>query len=116
MENKHCAQCREAIGANERGVRLVRADMDFHADCWAALHVTMQQDYELRTQDGGIVALLVPYHRTQVGAWLPSSEDDATGDPDAVPAADDLVDGAAGAAGAAGAVGTVGAEPLSVAS
>ena len=107
MENKHCAQCREAIGANERRVRLVRADMDFHADCWAALHVTMQHDYELRTQDGGIVALLVPYHRTQVSAWLPSSEEEAAGDPDAVAAADDLADEAAGAAEV---------EPLSVAS
>src|SRR4051794_20027891 len=76
MDNKHCAQCREVIGANERRVRLVRADMDFHADCWAALHVTMQQDYESRTQDGGIVALLVPYHRTQVGAWLPPLADE----------------------------------------
>jgi hypothetical protein len=76
MENNGCAQCREPIGANERRVRLVRADMEFHAKCWAALHVTMQQDYELRSQDGGIVALLVPYHRTQVGAWLPSRVDD----------------------------------------
>jgi hypothetical protein len=107
MENKHCAQCREAIGANERRVRLVRADMDFHADCWAALHVTMQQDYELRTQDGGIVALLVPYHRTQVSAWLPSAEEDAAGVADAVAAADALVDEAAEVAEV---------EPLSVAS
>ena len=76
MENNHCAQCREAIGANDRRVRLVRADMDFHAGCWATLHVTVQQDYESRTQDGGIVALLVPYHRTQVGAWLPSLAND----------------------------------------
>ena len=107
MENKHCAQCREAIGANERRVRLVRADMDFHADCWAALHVTMQQDYELRTQDGGIVALLVPYHRTQVSAWLPSCEEDAAGVADAVAAADALVDEA---------VEVAEVEPLSVAS
>jgi hypothetical protein len=83
MENSRCAQCRDIIGADERRVRLVRADMEFHADCWAALHVSMQQDYELRTQDGGIVALLVPYHRTQVGAWLPShagEADDADGE------------------------------------
>lgn len=91
MENKHCAQCREVIAANERRVRLVRADMDFHADCWAALHVTMQRDYELRTQDGGIVALLVPYHRTQVGAWLPPHADSA-----------DAADGEATADGGAG--------------
>src|SRR3954467_2365744 len=95
MDNKHCAQCREVIGANERRVRLVRADMDFHADCWAALHVTMQRDYESRTQDGGIVALLVPYHRTQVGAWLPPHADCA----DAADAADaeaaDAADGEA---------------------
>ena len=77
MENNRCAQCRDIIGADVRRVRLVRADMEFHADCWAALHVSMQQDYELRTQDGGIVALLVPYHRTQVGAWLPSHAEDA---------------------------------------
>jgi len=92
MDNKHCAQCREVIGANERRVRLVRADMDFHADCWAALHVTMQQDYESRTQDGGIVALLVPYHRKQVGAWLPRHDADAADadatDADAADAAD----------------------------
>lgn len=95
MDNKHCAQCREVIGANERRVRLVRADMDFHADCWAALHVTMQQDYESRTQDGGIVALLVPYHRKQVGAWLPphaadaADAADAAGAPDAAGEADE---------------------------
>lgn len=85
MENNHCAQCREAIGANDRRVRLVRAGMDFHAGCWATLHVTVQQDYESRSQDGGIVALLVPYHRTQVGAWLPSLANDADD-------ADDTVD------------------------
>src|SRR3954453_14583815 len=88
MDNKHCAQCREVVGANERRVRLVRADMDFHADCWAALHVTMQQDYESRTQDGGIVALLVPYHRTQVGAGLPPHAADARDPADAADAAD----------------------------
>ena len=53
------------------------------------------------------MALLVPYHRTQVSAWLPSSEEEAAGDPDAVAAADDLTDEAAGAAEV---------EPLSVAS
>ncbi|MFL6131732.1 MAG: hypothetical protein ACJ72A_02955 [Nocardioidaceae bacterium] len=89
MDNKHCAQCREVVGANERRVRLVRADMDFHADCWAALHVTMQQDYESRTQDGGIVALLVPYHRTQVGAWLPPHDADAADAADAAGEADE---------------------------
>jgi hypothetical protein len=77
MENTACAQCREPIGVNDRRVRLVRADMEFHAKCWAALHVSMQRDYELRSQDGGIVALLVPYHRTQVGAWLPAPPDSA---------------------------------------
>src|SRR3954447_9015398 len=106
MDNKHCAQCREVIGANDRRVRLVRADMDFHADCWAALHVTMQQDYESRTQDGGIVALLVPYHRKQVGAWLP---------PPAADAAADAAD-AAGEADAADAAGEADEPGLPVAS
>lgn len=77
MENNACAQCREVIGVNDRRVRLVGAALDFHAKCWSALHVSMQRDYELRSQDGGIVALLVPYHRTQVGAWLPSHPDNS---------------------------------------
>jgi hypothetical protein len=106
MENHRCAQCREPIGADERRVRLVRAEMDFHAHCWAALHVTVQRDYELRTQDGGIVALLVPYHRTQVGAWLPSGPDGPDGP--------DGLDGADGPDGAEAA--DVEAGPLSVAS
>jgi len=79
MENNACAQCREVIGVDDRRVRLVGADLDFHAKCWSALHVSMQRDYELRSQDGGIVALLVPYHRTQVGAWLPSHPDSPDG-------------------------------------
>jgi hypothetical protein len=116
MENNHCAQCREAIGANDRRVRLVRAGMDFHAGCWATLHVTVQQDYESRSQDGGIVALLVPYHRTQVGAWLPSLANDADDADDADNADDaDDADDAANPCDAEVAEGTeVG--PLSVAS
>jgi hypothetical protein len=57
-------------------VRLIRAEMQFHADCWAVLHLNVQREYELRAQDEGISALLVPYNRSQVGAWLPSEVDD----------------------------------------
>jgi hypothetical protein len=61
-------------------VRLPRADMSFHGDCWAVLHLNVQREYELRAQDQGVVALLLPYNRAQVSAWLPSdAEEEAEG-------------------------------------
>lgn len=61
-------------------VRLPRADMSFHGDCWAVLHLNVQREYELRAQDEGVVALLLPYNRAQVSAWLPSdAEEEAEG-------------------------------------
>jgi len=60
-------------------VRLARADLAFHADCWAILNLNVQRDYELRAQDQGLAALLGPYNRSGTAAWLPpeSPVDDA---------------------------------------
>jgi hypothetical protein len=52
-------------------VRLARANLTFHADCWAILNLNVQREYELRAQDEGLAALLGPYHRGGSAAWLP---------------------------------------------
>jgi hypothetical protein len=59
-------------------VRLARADMNFHGDCWAILLLNVQREYELKAQGEGLVALLGPYHRAQAAAWLPAADTDDT--------------------------------------
>jgi hypothetical protein len=61
-------------------VRLARADMNFHGDCWAILLLNVQREYELKAQGEGLVALLGPYHRAQAAAWLPAADPDDADD------------------------------------
>src|SRR3954453_12631518 len=71
VEHHRCAQCRNPIRGRQAMVRLARADLTFHADCWAILNLNVQREYEIRAQDEGLAALLGPYHRGQTAAWLP---------------------------------------------
>ena len=82
MEDNRCAQCRKAIRGRQAVVRLARADMSFHGDCWVILTLNVQQEYELRAQDEGLAALLGPYNRSETGSWLPT--DDAADEADEV--------------------------------
>jgi hypothetical protein len=58
-------------------VKLARADMSFHGDCWATLHSSVQQAYVDRVRDEGLGSLLEPYQRTQMASWLPEAAIDA---------------------------------------
>jgi hypothetical protein len=71
VEHHRCAQCRNPIRGRQAMVRLARAGLTFHADCWAILNLNVQREYELRAQDEGLAALLGPYHRGGTAAWLP---------------------------------------------
>lgn len=77
MEHNRCAQCRNPIRGRQAMVRLARADMSFHADCWAILNLNVQREYELRAQDEGLTALLGPYNRAEPAAWLPGEVEGA---------------------------------------
>jgi hypothetical protein len=74
VEHHRCAQCRNPIRGRQALVRLARADLCFHADCWAILNLNVQREYELRALDEGLAALLGPYHRGVTAAWLPVEE------------------------------------------
>jgi hypothetical protein len=76
VEHNRCAQCRNPIRGRQAMVRLARADMSFHGDCWAILNLNVQREYELRAQDEGLDALLGPYNRTETGSWLPTDDTD----------------------------------------
>jgi hypothetical protein len=78
VEHDRCAQCRNPIQGRQSMVRLARADMNFHGDCWAILLLNVQREYELKAQGEGLVALLGPYHRAQAAAWLPAADTDDT--------------------------------------
>jgi hypothetical protein len=77
VEHARCAQCRNPIRGRQKAVHLARADMDFHVDCWHGLHAHVQQVYVERIQEQGMVALIQPYHRDQMAAWLPEAAIDA---------------------------------------
>ena len=74
MEYNRCAQCRNPIGGRQAMVRLARADMSFHGDCWAILTLNVQREYDLRAQGECLGALLAPYNRTETGSWLPTDD------------------------------------------
>ncbi|MEO5709671.1 MAG: hypothetical protein ABIQ59_07605 [Nocardioidaceae bacterium] len=47
--------------------------MTFHADCWVLLHSTVQGDYLARYEAEGVSALVTPYSRIAMAAWLPDA-------------------------------------------
>lgn len=73
VEHARCAQCRNPIRGRQPRVRLARAEMTFHADCWQSLHAAVQADYARRAREEGIAALLGPYQRTEMASWLPEA-------------------------------------------
>jgi hypothetical protein len=77
VKQNSCAQCGNPIEGRQAVVRLVRADLTFHGDCWTVLNLTVQREYEERAQGQGLVALLDPYRRARVNAWLPTGPDAA---------------------------------------
>jgi len=77
MERIRCAHCRNPIRGRQASVKHAAADMSFHSDCWAGLHATLQEDYLRRASEEGVAALLQPYDRTRLAAWLPQAAVDA---------------------------------------
>lgn len=73
MEHARCAHCRNPVRSRQARVRLARAEMTFHADCWLSLHAAVQADYARRSREEGIAALLGPYQRTEMASWLPEA-------------------------------------------
>ena len=73
MEHTRCAQCRNPIRGRQAMVRHSRAEMTFHADCWMALHATVQADYVKRAEHDGVAALIDPYQRAEMASWLPEA-------------------------------------------
>jgi hypothetical protein len=73
VEHVRCAQCRNPIRGRQSMVRHARAQMIFHADCWASLHAEVQAAYVARAHDDGVGALLDPYSRAEMAAWLPEA-------------------------------------------
>lgn len=71
MEHNRCAHCRNPIRGRQPQVRHVGASMDFHLDCWMALHAHVQRDYLTRVQAEGLGELLLPYGRAKRAGWLP---------------------------------------------
>jgi hypothetical protein len=77
MEHVRCAHCRNPIRGRQAFVKHASANMSFHIDCWAGLHAKVQEDYRRRASEDGVSALLAPYDRTRVAAWLPEAAVDA---------------------------------------
>ena len=73
MEHVRCAQCRNPIRARQASVRHDRADMSFHDDCWSELHQSVQSTYLVDIGAHGVDALLKPYQRAEMAAWLPQA-------------------------------------------
>ncbi len=73
-EHVRCAHCRNPIRGRQGAVRLVRADLAFHADCWTDFHQHVQEDYLVQVQSDGLSGLLGPYTRSAAAQWLPTAE------------------------------------------
>jgi hypothetical protein len=77
MEHVRCAQCRNPIRGRQAFVTHARSALSFHADCWAELHLWVQQQYAAIAAMDGLAGLLGPYSRDQTAAWLPSVAEEA---------------------------------------
>lgn len=73
MEHARCAHCRNPIRGRQAFIQHSRSGMTFHADCWVVLHSTVQADYLARYEAVGVSALVSPYSRTAMAAWLPDA-------------------------------------------
>lgn len=73
MEHARCAQCRNPIRGRQARVQHARADMTFHADCWASLHACVQAEYVEQIAERGFDALVAPYRCAETVSWLPQA-------------------------------------------
>ena len=80
VEHPRCAQCRNPIRGRQTFIRLASAGMSFHDDCWVELHAVVQDNYRSEYAEVGVPALLKPYHRDQLAAWLPALQADDPAD------------------------------------
>ncbi|NUR06452.1 MAG: hypothetical protein HOQ22_09915 [Nocardioidaceae bacterium] len=73
MEHVRCAQCRNPVRARQVSVAHVRSALVFHADCWVDLHAQVQAEYLRGYDELGVAALMTPYERDALAAWLPEA-------------------------------------------